>query len=703
MENNQEDEIFKNFEIPLKKEQFVHSSPVIEAIQHETDKEMHEYITASNYRTYMSKRGLPLSEITRKEMVPNMAKIISQYKTSEKNKITSPAQIDREVLLDERHKNNDLESHFINKIHELCDRAGLNYLSYVLGSSNGFKDKNNQEKNGFSKNEYYSLYTDLYKDLLVNLQHKKNKPEYKIMINMAKEIKDFLEKQDFEIRLDKVKVERRINQFEKYCGAFETKAKNKKKPAKNTEKKLILNKSSQAKLVDSSTEPNLTKTNAFGNNKMKTFNAQSLDKHKTGTGFLSQMTDKVDFNAIDTKQGTFMDSFKANFVKNDPGKKYQSTATKFHCKSKLQWINPGRNIDPQATSDLIDHKYVTHTQRHKLSDINKLMLANTQPKFFKNLTTRDLNYEKPSTNYEKSLVSKKEQNSIQGSSKENFIFPKIVGNTTSSGYDYTKRQDLETGEDMSHPERFNITTKNVWTKNIENDHQIYSKEKSNMEKISAQNEESQMYNRNNQSQQSNGMPKTSQDFNKEFFNKTNLVEPQRKQRQNWTQTTFKGLEFKRTKEWKKHIDKVFDDTNVFKTVKYTILDDKAEASRKKAKRAWLKKKMQIAIQSSGKLDKQEILQVITSKIIGKNDSENLTQNVTMNLANEQEIDMQKYKRKSSFKEHLCDGEKAKDKDYKSQGINHTAVKEEDYEGSLHENFQVDKNGEYEHKNKGKLF
>jgi len=49
-----------------------------------------------------------------------------------------------------------------------------------------------------------------------------------------------------------------------------------------------------------------------------------------------------------------------------------------------------------------------------------------------------------------------------------------------------------------------------------------------MEKISAQNDEISLYNRNNQSMQSNGMPKTSQDFNKEFFNQTNLVEPQRK-------------------------------------------------------------------------------------------------------------------------------------------------------------------------------
>jgi hypothetical protein len=37
-------EIYKNFQIPLENEKFIHTSPTIEKIKYETEHEMHNYM-----------------------------------------------------------------------------------------------------------------------------------------------------------------------------------------------------------------------------------------------------------------------------------------------------------------------------------------------------------------------------------------------------------------------------------------------------------------------------------------------------------------------------------------------------------------------------------------------------------------------------------------------------------------------------------
>jgi hypothetical protein len=61
-------------------------------------------------------------------------------------------------------------------------------------------------------------------------------------------------------------------------------------------------------------------------------------------------------------------------------------------------------------------------------------------------------------------------------------------------------------------------------------------------------------------------------------------------RHNWTETNFKGLEFKRTREWKEHLDRVFEEKGVFKNVKYSTLSEHDEKRRSRAKREFFKKK-----------------------------------------------------------------------------------------------------------------
>lgn len=115
---NTPEENYKNFEIPLENEKFVHTAPTSIKIQNETEKEMHDYISASNFRTYMSRRGVPLSTLTKKDISSNMPDAIRLFKTSDRNKISSPAIIERIDLVEERIKNRDLDTFFINKIHE---------------------------------------------------------------------------------------------------------------------------------------------------------------------------------------------------------------------------------------------------------------------------------------------------------------------------------------------------------------------------------------------------------------------------------------------------------------------------------------------------------------------------------------------------------------------------------------------------------
>lgn len=701
MENTADEEIFKVFEIPLDSEKFVHGSPMIDKIQHETDKEMHEYIAASNYRTYMSKRGLPISEVTRKEMVPNMQKVISLYKTSEKNKISSPALIDREVLLEERHKNRDLETHFINKIHDLCDRAGLNYQSYVLGDTSGGKAKHSQSTSSFNKNEYYSKYTDMYKELITSLNIDKRRPEDRIMSNMAKEIKDFLEKEDFALKLDEVQRRRRINQFEKYNNSFKEEksiVKNKRDISNKSKvtKKLDNNKQknnpfNQSKKDESNSELSLVSTKTLDKHKMKPIISESSVQNCHGQNNVNHTTSEIQINDL---KDSFNDPFKVKFTLNDPIK--QANTKKFqhsHNKQpKLHYINPRRTIDTKNVSDMIDHRYDTHTQRHKIQEINKMMVSKTQPRFFKNLTSRESNYEHPITNYD-SVMSKKDKSSVQKSSKGNNILPRLVGTinptTTSTGYDYTRRVDHETAEDMSSSQRYNMMTHKVWSNSTAENQQNNSKDRSALEKISSQNEDSEIM------MKSNRAPKTSQDFNKEFWTNTNLVEPQRKQRHNWTQTNFKGLEFKKTMEWKKHIDKVFDETGVFKMVKYTTLDDKAEVKRKKAKRAWLKKKMEIAMQNEN--SHNDIEQVDNTEMNSGGEFDNLEINSGERINTELENEMKnsKFIKKTT----LAPGQmtmqtKAELDDFKSLGIKNSAVKEVDSEGSIYDNMQANQNTVY---------
>jgi hypothetical protein len=62
----------------------------------------------------------------------------------------------------------------------------------------------------------------------------------------------------------------------------------------------------------------------------------------------------------------------------------------------------------------------------------------------------------------------------------------------------------------------------------------------------------------------------------------------------WTETNFKGLDFKRTREWKEHLDHVYEQTGVFKNVKYSTLSEHDEKRRSRVKREFLRKKNPVA-------------------------------------------------------------------------------------------------------------
>ena len=148
-------------------------------------------------------------------------------------------------------------------------------------------------------------------------------------------------------------------------------------------------------------------------------------------------------------------------------------------------------------------------------------------------------------------------------------------------------------------------------------------------------------------------------------------------------------------EWKKHIDKVFDETGVFKMVKYTTLDDKAEVKRKKAKRAWLKKKMEIAMQNEN--SHNDIEQVDNTEMNSGGEFDNLEINSGERINTELENEMKnsKFIKKTT----LAPGQmtmqtKAELDDFKSLGIKNSAVKEVDSEGSIYDNMQANQNTVY---------
>jgi hypothetical protein len=76
----------------------------------------------------------------------------------------------------------------------------------------------------------------------------------------------------------------------------------------------------------------------------------------------------------------------------------------------------------------------------------------------------------------------------------------------------------------------------------------------------------------------------------EYLTGTNFMGGKKNPKHNWTETNFKGLDFKRTREWKEHLDHVFEQKGVFKNVKYSTLSEHDEKRRNRAKREFFTKK-----------------------------------------------------------------------------------------------------------------
>lgn len=104
---------------------------------------------ASNFRMKMSKIGKPISEVSKTDMISNMDQITKLVQTSDPKKKPTPALIQHEQLLKERHKHENLADFFQNKIHELCDQGGLNLLSDIFNEVNKKYCGNSNGKSNF--------------------------------------------------------------------------------------------------------------------------------------------------------------------------------------------------------------------------------------------------------------------------------------------------------------------------------------------------------------------------------------------------------------------------------------------------------------------------------------------------------------------------------------------------------------------------